>query len=140
MISLNIFGIDSAGSRAVAAGASCSVSVDVIATGSNAQDNVSGDLSTTVQGQTRPSGGANATLDVSTSTLHIVKEFTDDPVNAGAAGTLEFRIQNFDRSSDATDVAFTDSLPAGLVLATPADASSSCAGRSAPPTAIRRLD
>ena len=119
---------------------SCSVSVDVIATGSNAEDNVSGDLSATVQGQTRPSGGANAALDVSTSTLHIVKEFTDDPVNAGAAGTLEFRIQNFDRSStQPTSHSPTRCRPVSSWRLRPTPPHRAW-GRSAPPTAVRRLD
>ncbi len=91
---------------AVAAGATCTVSVDVRTTGAGALDNISGDL---LASQVS-AGRASATLQSTVTQLAIQKQFTDDPVPPGNTATLEFTINNFNRNFSATGVAFTDDL------------------------------
>ncbi len=95
---------------AVAAGAVCTVTVDVATTGVGSLDNQSGDL----QAEFVSVGHANASLEVTRSDLHIEKEFTNDPVAPGGQVELEFRIRNFDRAQPAGSISFTDDLDATL--------------------------
>lgn len=76
----------------VAAGAVCTISLNVTAANSGVLENVSGDLtsSSTAQGLVLNSGKAAASLDVSVGTVHLIKEFIDDPVSPGGTVTLEF--------------------------------------------------
>lgn len=102
-------------SYAVAAGANCTVRVDVTANSLGSLLNQSGAL----EGQSSftffSTGPATATLDVVASTqLILSKAFTDDPVLPGATGTLEFTVRNRSRGDTATDIAFTDDLDAAL--------------------------
>ena len=101
-------------SPVLAAGASCTVSVDVVATGGGMLDNISSDLIVPGGEFGLPSGKASATLDVTFDTLHLTKSFTDDPVPPGGTVTLEFTIDNFDRFDSATGIDFTDDLAAIL--------------------------
>ncbi len=100
----------------VAASSSCTVTVDVVATGIGSLDNLSGELTSFVGFTTLSSGKASATLDVTRTDLALTKSFTDDPTPPGGAVTLEFTITNFDRNFAATNIAFTDALPAGLTF------------------------
>ncbi|QGX96759.1 autotransporter outer membrane beta-barrel domain-containing protein (plasmid) [Roseovarius faecimaris] len=106
------------GNATVAAGASCTVSVDVTGTGVGVFDSVTGDL-TSGTFPIQNSGAASATLEVTGGDqLQITKQFTDDPVAPGATATLEFTLQNNDRNFAATGVAFSDDLDAMLSGAT----------------------
>ena len=96
---------------ALAANASCTVGIDVTAaTGS--YNNVSGDL--LVGGQN--SGKSSATLNVPRE--FISKSFVDDPVAPGASVILEYTLNNLNRGSTATAVAFNDDLGAALASLT----------------------
>ena len=95
---------------ALAAGATCTVTVDVVTTAGGMLDNVSGELLANFVS----AGKASATLEVTITALAIRKSFTDDPVPPGGTVTLEFRIDNFDRIFPATGVAFTDDLTSAL--------------------------
>ena len=53
------------------------------------------------------------------------KVFSPDSIGLGSVSTLTFTITN-GGSSPATALAFTDTLPAGVTLATPASASTDC--------------
>lgn len=53
--------------------------------------------------------------------------FSPNSIGAGATSTLTFTITN-DGRDDATGAAFTDTLPAGVTIATPAEASTDCVG------------
>lgn len=102
----------------VAAGAACTVSVDVIGTGAGAIVNTSGELMSSIAGPLRSSGKATAVLNVQVSTVSLSKAFTDDPALPGGTVTLEFSLVNRDRDLDATAISFTDDLDAtvaGLV-------------------------
>ncbi len=98
----------------VAAGATCTISVDVTTPSVGMLDNISGELTSTSAGPTLSSGRASATLDVNVDTIHLTKSFTDDPVAPGDTVTLEFTIFNRDRGAFASDIEFTDDLDAVL--------------------------
>ena len=101
-----------------AASSTCTVAVDVLATGDGMLDNVTGELTQFVfpPGSTISSGKASATLEVTAGdTLHLSKSFMDDPIPPGESATLEFTIDNFDRDFSATAVAFSDDLAAALM-------------------------
>ena len=122
----------------VAAGATCTVSVDVRASAFGLLVNSSGELNSTIAGPTRSSGKANAAIAVTGSTVALIKDFPDDPVNPGSPVTLQFTLINFDRNFDATGISFTDDLNAtltglvatGLPLANPCGAGSLLTGTS----------
>ena len=100
-------GIDAA---AVAAGGTCTISVDVVATGLGALENTSGELSANVSNVIRSGGKAAATLNSIAAELLLIKEFTDDPVPPGGTVTLEFTIVNRVRDTPVTDLSFSDNL------------------------------
>lgn len=95
-----------AGFEVLPAGATCTVNVDVKATGAGALNNITGDLLADFSGV----GKASDTLQATVTPLALSKDFTDDPVAPGGNVTLEFTVRNFDRNSPATSVAFTDDL------------------------------
>ncbi|MCP3867945.1 MAG: hypothetical protein GY703_07600, partial [Gammaproteobacteria bacterium] len=110
---------------AVAAGATCTVEVDVTAIGGGLLGNSTGELLADFV----TSGKANATLVATITDLALSKSFTDDPVPPGGIVTLEFTIENFDRNFSATDVGFTDDLGAALAgLTFDSLISNSCGG------------
>ena len=107
----------------VAAGVGCSVQVDVAASAVGSLVNTTGDL-TSDKGN---SGVANATLTVLEAPL-FGKAFAPATVALGAVSTLSFSIDNSANVVDATGLDFTDNLPTGMVVATPANASTTCTG------------
>ncbi len=56
------------------------------------------------------------------------KSFVPDAVGVGGTSTLTFTVVNTASAVAATDLAFTDSLPAGVQVASSPDASTTCAG------------
>src|SRR5690606_26425610 len=56
------------------------------------------------------------------------KVFTPDTIVAGTVSTLTFTIDNTPSTGQATGLDFTDNLPAGMTIAAPANASTTCAG------------
>jgi uncharacterized repeat protein (TIGR01451 family) len=94
-------------------GETCTVTVDVVATGVGSLGNVSGELTSsylTLYG----SGKASAVLEVERVPFLLTKSFTDDPVPPGGTATLEFTITSYNRSDAATNVTFSDDLDAAL--------------------------
>ena len=124
----------------VAAGATCSIAVDVLGKAVGDLGNTTGELTSTppVGTPTRTSGKAGAVLTVTNDRILLDKSFTDDPVPPGGTVTLRFELKNIDRSATATAISFTDDLGAvlsGLVatdtpLADPCGAGSSLSGSS----------
>jgi uncharacterized repeat protein (TIGR01451 family) len=108
----------------VAAGASCTLQVDVVATAPGTLVNTTGPLTSSLG----PSGTATATLDASAPPPLFAKAFVPALIATGGTTTLTFTIDNSSSPSPATGIAFTDDLPAGLVVATPANASTTCTG------------
>ena len=87
-------------------GATCTVTVDVLATAIGELDNVTGELLADFSA----AGKASDTLAVTVTNIALRKSFTDDPVAPGGTATLDFTINNFDRNFSATAVTFTDDL------------------------------
>lgn len=63
-----------------------------------------------------------------TPALQSSKLFTPDSTGSNSTSTLEIRFENVDGSQPITGISATDSLPAGMVVATPANAYTTCAG------------
>ena len=98
----------------VFAGFTCTISVDVEATTSGLKSNVSGDLTSSL------GNSGQATDDITIlEPLGFSKAFDVDSMAIGDVTTLTFTIDNSTGAVQADDVAFTDNLPAGLVIATP---------------------
>ncbi len=109
------------GFEVILGGGSCTVTIDVLSTGTGQLENVTSEL--TVQSNPLITAGkASATLEVTRSDIHIIKNFTNDPVAPGGTVDLEFNITNYDRDFEATDVTFTDDLDAVLTGLAPAGA------------------
>ena len=102
----------------ISAESSCTVRVDVEATGTGTQVNRSGNLTTN---QTGARGFAVAEVEVTTETLLLQKKFVDDPALPGDTVTLRFTISNLDRADTATDIELTDDLDAALMGLTATD-------------------
>lgn len=99
----------------VAAGATCTIGVDVVGNAVGDLVNITGELTSTPNGSTvRSSGKASAALAVSFEKVVLTKSFTDDPAPPGGEVTLQFTVRNLDRGFDATGIAFTDDLDATL--------------------------
>ncbi|MCP4250734.1 MAG: hypothetical protein GY778_27160, partial [bacterium] len=98
----------------LAPGESCTFSVTLnvpVSASAGPYLNQTSNIVATVSGMTTVGGQAEAELTVAGLTL--TKQFTDDPVLAGATVTLEFAISN-DGPDDFTDIAFSDDLDAVL--------------------------
>lgn len=118
----------------LAAGATCTVSVDVVGVAAGSWVNVTSDLNSS----SGTAGKATAAIDVVFAPRLLTKTFVDDPVAPGGTVTLEFTLINFDRFDDATNIAFTDDLnttlsglvATGLPLANPCGTGSQLSGTS----------
>lgn len=99
-------------SGVVAAGAICTISIDVVATGVGDLVNVSDELmfTDTIGFFTTPAGKASASLESTVTPLAIQKSFVDDPTPPGGTVKLNITVDNFDRIDSATAVSFTDNL------------------------------
>lgn len=106
------------------AGASCTVSVNVTSGTAGSHVNVSGDL-TSSSGN---SGTATDTLTVDSARPGFSKAFAPASVVLGSRSTLTFTIDNTAGTGNAFNLAFTDTLPSGIEVASPANASTTCTG------------
>ena len=106
----------------VAAGASCIVSVDVTSATPGDLVNTTEDLTSSLG----TSGTASATLTVAAAPPTFTKAFAPETVALGGRSTLTLAIDNAAAPVEATDLAFTDALPSGMVIATPSNASATC--------------
>ncbi|WP_415918876.1 hypothetical protein [Tateyamaria sp. SN6-1] len=91
------------GFEVLAAGATCTVSVNVIA---NGVGNFTIDAPS-LQADFTDVGGAAANVQVDASDLNVTATVLNTPVNAGTSAQVEFLIQNLNRAESATAVAFT---------------------------------
>ena len=114
---------------AVAAGVSCTISVDVTSavagSYSNGPESVTSSLgaSTPVQ--------ATLTVDAADA-LVFSKAFSPDTIAPGGISRLTFTIDNGANLIDVGSLAFTDAFPAGLVVAGTPNGSTTCGGTFAP--------
>jgi uncharacterized repeat protein (TIGR01451 family) len=116
----------------VAVGGTCTVSVNVTAPAAGAYDNTSGAVSAT--GPIALTGNtAASTLTVSQASLG--KAFAPSTIDQGGVSVLTFTITNGLGDPAQSGIAFTDNLPAGLVVATPNGLASTCPSGTAGITA-----
>ncbi len=107
----------------VVGGTTCTIAVDVTSNAAGTFVNKTGDL-TSIFGN---SGTATDTYRVNPRP-GFSKSFGTNPDVIGGISTLTFTIDNTGSTVDATGLDFTDILPAGVLIATPANSSSSCIG------------
>ncbi len=107
----------------VAAGASCIIQADVTAADPGTYVNTSGTLTSSLGS----SGTASSTLQVAPLPV-LGKSFNPDVVGPGGTATLTLTIDNSGSTVPASGLDFTDNLPAGMVVATPPNASTTCTG------------
>jgi uncharacterized repeat protein (TIGR01451 family) len=108
------------------AGTTCTAQVDILATSAGQFDNVSGYISATESGEnTSASGYAEATL-IAVAPPIISKLFSTSPIFTSNTTTLRFTIANPNQSEELNGIAFSDTLPAGVTVAT--SSSSECGG------------
>ncbi len=109
----------------VGAGATCSVSVDIRALTDGTLTNTTSPL-TSSSGESAP---ATAVITVQPAPVPLfAKVFATNPIPAGGVTTLSFAIDNSASQLATSGLAFSDPLPAGLVIADPAGATSTCGG------------
>ncbi|MFT5515703.1 MAG: putative repeat protein (TIGR01451 family), partial [Rhodothermales bacterium] len=105
----------------VGAGSTCTITVDVTAGAAGDYTNTSGPLNSSLG----LSGTATATLRVNALPV-FTKSFSPNPALAGSVTSLTFTIDNGGSTSSATALAFTDSLPVGLVIADSPNGGGTC--------------
>ena len=107
----------------VAAGASCTVSVDIANTAAGSYLNDAGPLTSGLG----DSGNATATLTVNDPPL-FTKAFDPTTIPPGGTTALTFVVDNSASTVDATMLDFTDNLPLGMTVANPANVVDTCTG------------
>ena len=108
---------------AVPANATCTISLDVESVTPGTYVNTTGDF-TSAFGN---SGPATDTLTV-VEPPSFTKAFVPGSVGTGLLSTLTLTIDNTTNPIDVTGLDFIDNLPAGLAVATPANATNTCTG------------
>ena len=107
----------------IGANATCSIAVDVTGTTGGTKVNTSGDLTSSAGN----SGPATASIDVIPQPL-FTKVFADPAVVQGGSTQMILTIDNTAGVRDVTALAVSDTFPTGMVVATPANASTTCTG------------
>ncbi len=105
-------------------GDSCSITVDVTSSTPGTHTNVTGELTS----DAGSGGTASAELTVATDRPGFTKSFSDSTVPFGGRSTLTLTIDNTANAQTAFNLTFTDDLPDGMVIASPANASTTCTG------------
>jgi len=112
----------------IPANGSCTIRLNVTATTAGQYSNISGFISTAQTGvNDGPNGAANATLAAMFPPV-IEKVFSPDVITANSTSTLVFSITNPNQDNVLDGVAFSDTFPAGMVVANPTNASTSGCG------------
>jgi uncharacterized repeat protein (TIGR01451 family) len=111
----------------LAASASCTFSVNVTATTGGDKNNTTGPVTSTEGGT---GGTASATVSV-VNAPSITKAFGAASIPLNGTTALTFTIVNSNTSTTFNGLAFTDSLPAGLVVAPTPNLSNTCGGTAA---------
>jgi streptogramin lyase len=109
----------------LAASASCTFSVNVTGTTAGTKNNTTGAM-TSFGGGTGGTASASVTVGGAVVPPTIVKSFGAASIPLNGSTSLSFTINNPNASTTLTGVAFTDTLPAGLVISTPNGLTGSC--------------
>ncbi len=112
----------------VGVGVTCTITVDVTSATPGTHTNTTGDL-TSAAGN---SGTATDDLTVDATLPGFSKAFAPSTVDLGERSTLTLTIDNTAGASPLTAMSFTDTLPSGLEVADPADASTDCGTATVP--------
>jgi hypothetical protein len=88
----------------------------------------SGEINITVTADPDLYAVAGLAIDVPAVPPPFTKIFSPDTIVYGGTSTLTFTIDNSGSLADATSLDFTDNLPAGVTVANPANASTTCTG------------
>jgi uncharacterized repeat protein (TIGR01451 family) len=115
----------------IAAGASCTFSVNVTAVATGNQTNTTSAVTSSGGGT---GNAATASINVLAPDLQIAKAFGAATIGLNGTTSLTFTLTN-PNAAALTGVAFTDPLPAGLVVATPNGLTGSCGGGTITATA-----
>jgi uncharacterized repeat protein (TIGR01451 family) len=111
----------------LAAGGSCTISVNVTATSAGTKTNNTGPITSTESGQ-----GGNASVDLivtgQATPPTITKSFNPTSIALNGTTTLSFALTNPNASATLNNIGFSDTLPAGLVVATPNGLTGTCGG------------
>jgi uncharacterized repeat protein (TIGR01451 family) len=107
----------------LAANASCTISLNVTGISAGVQNNTTGPISSTESGAGATSNTASITVIGPPS---IAKAFGAASINLNGTTTLTFTITNPNATVALTGVAFGDTLPAGLAVASPNGLTGSC--------------
>lgn len=120
----------------LASSAACTFSVNVTATAAGTMTNTTSAVSS-VEGGSGGTASASVTVTAGGAVVPptISKSFGASNVVVGASTSLTFTIGNPNGSSALSGVAFTDPLPAGLVVATPNALTGACGGGTITATA-----
>ena len=110
---------------AVPQGGSCTVTFTVTSTNVGVNPNATSGVATT-QAPAAGAGSAAANLTVVGSTL--AKAFSPATITAGTVSRLTFTITNGAGNPAQPGLAFTETLPANVVVASPANAATTCTG------------
>ena len=113
---------------ALASSASCTFSVNVTGTSAGVKNNTTTAV-TSAEGGTGGTASASITVG-SANPPTIGKAFGTPSIAVGATTTLSFTVGNPNASSSLSGVIFTDTLPAGITIATP----NGLTGRALPPS------
>jgi fimbrial isopeptide formation D2 family protein len=108
----------------IAVNSQCQFSVTVTGAAAGVFVNTTGTVTSTNGGT---GNAATATLSVATPPT-ITKSFGAAAIAVGGSTSLSFTINNPNTTTSLTGVAFTDNLPAGLVVSTPNGLTGSCGG------------
>jgi uncharacterized repeat protein (TIGR01451 family) len=121
----------------LAAGGTCTVTLKVTSTvGSNLTNILPTGIVTTAQGATN-SQGAQATL-TALPALNVQKSFSPGSIPPGGTGRLTVTVINAN-DTGVTGVGLTDTFPAGLAVANPANITNTCQGNVTVGTDINNL-
>jgi uncharacterized repeat protein (TIGR01451 family) len=111
----------------IAASGTCTFSTTVTGTTAGTKNNITGAVASTNGGT---GGTASASLTVTATVVPptIAKSFGPAQVDVNGTTTLAFALTNPNSASVLTGVGFTDTLPSGLVVATPNGLTNVCGG------------
>ena len=108
----------------IATTATCTISVKVIGTTPGVKDNTTGNVSSTNGGTGNTASASVTVVTPPTAT----KTFGTTSIPVGETTSLTIKVTNPNATTALAGVAFTDSLPAGLVVATPNGRVGTCGG------------
>ena len=116
-------GTSIAWSNALLAAGTCTIKVNVIATVDNSYTDTA-TLNSNVAGN---APAASATLTVINPPA-MTKSFSPNPIAPGGASTVTLGLSNSNTNTTLNAVQFTDTLPTGMTVASPANLNSTCSG------------